>query len=163
MFREMRRKTQQLSYEESISVLRRGTSGVLATEGDNGYPYAVPMSYVYCDGKIWFHCAKTGHKIDAITKNEKVSFCVIEKDDVRPREFTTYYRSVIVFGKVRVLEKISEKRAALEKLAEKYSPDDEAGRLKEIEKSFEHLHMIELVIEHITGKEARKFVQSKVN
>ena len=77
MFREMRRKKQALSQEACSVVLEKGTSGVLAVSGDNDYPYAVPLSYVYDGEKIYFHCAKSGHKLDAIQKNQKVSFCVI--------------------------------------------------------------------------------------
>ena len=84
MFREMRRKKQLLSEEACIAVLDRGTSGVLAVSGDDGYPYTVPLSYVYCDGKIYFHSAKSGHKIDAIKNSSKVSFCVIDQDKIVP-------------------------------------------------------------------------------
>ena len=75
----MRRKNQALSEEECIAVLRRGTSGVLAAAGEDDYPYAVPLSYVYCDFKLYFHCAKVGHKLEAIARNPKVSFCVIDR------------------------------------------------------------------------------------
>ena len=78
MFPEMRRKRQQLSREEAEAVLTRGTSGVLAVAGADGYPYAVPLSYVYQNGKLWFHCAKSGHKLDAIRREDKASFCVID-------------------------------------------------------------------------------------
>ena len=81
-FREMRRKRQQLAEEESIGILQKATSGTLALMGDNDYPYAVPISYVYYEGKLYFHSALTGHKVDAIRKCDKASFCVIEKDDV---------------------------------------------------------------------------------
>lgn len=77
MFREIRRKKQQLTMEESIDILKKGTSGVLALCGDEDYPYAVPISYVYEDSKLYFHGAKSGHKIDAIQRQEKASFCVI--------------------------------------------------------------------------------------
>ncbi|PYG90290.1 hypothetical protein LY28_00171 [Ruminiclostridium sufflavum DSM 19573] len=154
MFREMRRKKQALSNEEIIAVLNRGTSGVLAVSGDGNYPYAVPLSYVCHASRIFFHCAKSGHKLDAIARNEKVSFCVIDRDEVVPQKYTSYFRSVIVFGKARILEEKTEKRRALELLAAKYSPDHEQGRLEEIEKAFEHVCMIELTIEHISGKEA---------
>ena len=77
-FREMRRKRQQLSEEESISILRKSTAGTLALLGDNDYPYAVPISYVYADGRLYFHSALNGHKVDAIRKYDKASFCVIE-------------------------------------------------------------------------------------
>ena len=161
MFREMRRKKQMLSLEECVAVLDNGTSGVLAVDGDNDYPYAVPLSYVYCDSKIFFHCARRGHKLDAIARNEKVSFCVIEADQVMPQEYTTYFRSVIVFGKARVLEDDMEKRMALEILAAKYTPDDERGRMQEIDKLFGQVSMIELTIEHMTGKEAIELVRMK--
>ena len=82
MFREMRRKRQQLSPAECEEILRRGTSGVLAAEGDGGYPYAVPLSYIYEDGRLYFHCAKAGHKLDAVRRNKKVSFCVIDRDTI---------------------------------------------------------------------------------
>lgn len=161
MFREMRRKNQLLSKEESLDVLDRGTSGVLAVAGDDDYPYAVPMSYVYHDNKLYFHCAKTGHKLDAIARSEKVSFCVIDKDEVVPGEYTTYFRSVIAFGKARILEDAEEKRQALGLLAARYSPGHEQGRQQEIEKSFPHVCMVELAIDHMTGKEAIELVRMK--
>lgn len=97
-FREMRRKRQMLSAKESEEILRRMTNGTLALHGDGGYPYAVPVSYVYSDGRIYFHTAMQGHKVDALMRDDKVSFCVVEQDDVKPAEFTTYFRSVIAFG-----------------------------------------------------------------
>lgn len=157
----MRRKRQLLSIEESISILKKMTSGVLAVAGDGGYPYAVPLSYVYCGDKIYFHSAKLGHKIDAIIKCDKVSFCVIEQDNVMPEEYTTYFRSVVVFGKAHILDDDGEKRKAIEILAEKYSPDQEEGRLQEIGTSFKNLCMIELAVEHMTGKEAIELVRNK--
>ncbi|MDI9567489.1 MAG: pyridoxamine 5'-phosphate oxidase family protein [bacterium] len=162
MFREMRRKKQALPPEETIDILKRGKSGVLAVAGDHDYPYAVPMSYVYHDNKIYFHCAKTGHKIDAIKRNDKVSFCVIDKDQIVSEKYTTYYRSVIVFGRARILEDEGEKRRALEILAAKYSPgQDEGHRLQAIEREFNLVTMIELTIEHMTGKEAIELVRAK--
>jgi nitroimidazol reductase NimA-like FMN-containing flavoprotein (pyridoxamine 5'-phosphate oxidase superfamily) len=161
MFREMRRKTQALSLEDSVAILNRGASGVLAVSGDDDYPYAVPLSYVYQDSKIYFHCAGTGHKLDAIQRNNKVSFCVIDLDHIVPEEYTTYFRSVIVFGKARILEDEAERRHALEVLAEKYSPEDEQGRVKEIEKSFKQVCIVEIEIEHMTGKEAIELVRMK--
>lgn len=154
MFREMRRKNQALSEKESLAILRRGSSGVLAVLGEGGYPYAVPLSYVYDDSKIYFHCASSGHKLDAIAQNDRVSFCVIDQDEVVPQEFTTFYRSVIVFGRARVLHEEGVKRAALELLAAKYSPGEVDGRAQEIEKSFRQVCMVEITIEHISGKEA---------
>ena len=161
MFRNMRRSKQVLSQEDSIAVLEKATSGVLAVSGDDDYPYAVPVSFVYADGKIFFHCAKSGHKLDAIARNSKVSFCVIDEDKIVPEEYTTYFRSVIAFGKARILEEEAEKRSAIEKLAAKYTPDDEAGRLAEFDKEFKALCMVEIAIEHLSGKEAIEFVKAK--
>ena len=89
MFREMRRFKQLLPQETAIEILNRNTSGTLALIGDNDYPYAVPISYVYIDGKLYFHSAKSGHKIDAIIKHEKASFCVIDQDHIVPEKYTT--------------------------------------------------------------------------
>ena len=80
MFREMRRIKQLLPEDTAKEILARNTGGTLALLGDDDYPYAVPMSYVYADGKIYFHCAKEGHKIDAIRNHDKASFCVIDQD-----------------------------------------------------------------------------------
>ena len=124
MFPKMRRSKQALSPEEMESILLGGTSGVLALQGEDGYPYAVPLSYVYTDGKFYFHCAKAGHKIDAVRHSPKASFCVISQDRVVPEEYTTYYRSVIAFGTVRILEGDDEIRRAIEALSVKYAPED---------------------------------------
>ena len=162
MFREMRRKKQLLPESEAIEILEAHTSGVLAVTGDDDYPYTVPLSYAYKDGKLFFHCAKTGHKIDGITRNDKVTFCVIDKDDVVQKTFTTHFRSVIVFGRAKILTEDSEKRRALENLIEKYSPDyTEAGQA-EIERDWNRVCIVELSIEHITGKAAIEIVKNKV-
>lgn len=161
-FREMRRKRQMLSAKESEEILRRMTNGTLALHGDGGYPYAVPVSYVYSNGRIYFHTATQGHKVDALMRNDKVSFCVVEQDDVKPAEFTTYFRSVIAFGRARILTDETEKRTALQLLADKYSsgmPDLET----EIAKGFRHLLMVEIDIEHLTGKESIELVREKNN
>jgi nitroimidazol reductase NimA-like FMN-containing flavoprotein (pyridoxamine 5'-phosphate oxidase superfamily) len=162
MFREMRRKKQQLSEEACIHVLEKGTSGVLAVYGEDGYPYAVPLSYVYDNHKLYFHSALSGHKIDSIKGNAKVSFCVIDQDQVVAEEYTTYYRSVIAFGTAKILESESEKRNTLEVLAAKYSPEQVQGRKQEINKSIHHLSMIELSIDYISGKEAIELVQKNI-
>lgn len=136
----------------------------MALTGDHDYPYAVPISYVYDNDyyKIYFHSAKTGHKIDAIKKCKRASFCLIDKDDIIAEEYTTYFRSVIVFGKVRILEDKEEIRTAIEKLAMKYYPDDsEINRNQAISREWNSLCMIELSIEHISGKEAIELIQNK--
>ena len=162
MFRPMRRFKQALSPEECRAVLERGTSGVLALSGDGGWPYAVPLSYVYADGKIYFHSAKSGHKVDAIRSCPRASFCVIDQDQIVPEEYTSHFRSVIVFGTMRILEDDGEKRAAIEALALKYAPDDDAAdRNRAIDREWAPLCMLELTIDHITGKEAIELVKAK--
>ena len=157
MFREMRRKGQQLSTEDCEAILNRGTSGVLAVSGDGDYPYAVPLSYCYDGEKIYFHCAKTGHKLDAIKRNNKVSFCVIDADDIVPERFTTYYKSVVVFGRAHIITDSGDKRRAITALSEKYSPGEKNAQ-QEIEQSWERFCMLELDIEHMTGKAAKELV-----
>ncbi len=165
MFREMRRKKQVLSLEETEAVLQRATSGVLSVSGDDGYPYGVPVSYVYIDGKIYFHCARSGHKLDAIKASDKVSFCVIDEDHIVPEEYTTYFRSAIAFGRARILEDAAEIRAAARKLAEKYcqEPAIAAGIDKEIDSEFGALCLVEVTIDHLTGKEAIELVRAREN
>ena len=162
MFRELRRKRQALSRADCEAVLSRGTSGVLALAGDDGYPYAVPLSYLYEDGKLLFHCAKAGHKTDAIARCDKASFCVVDQDQVVPEEYTTYFRSVIAFGRVRVIEDDGEKRAAVEKLAVKYHPGDtQENRDRYIDKEWAPLCMLEMTVEHLSGKEATELVRAR--
>ena len=140
MFPAMRRKKQLLSQEETAAVLARGSSGVLALAGENGYPYAVPLSYVYDGGRLYFHCARSGHKLDAIRRCEKASFCVIDQDQIVPEEYTSYFRSVIAFGRVRILEDEGEKRAAIEKLALKYAPDSTVEDRRQVDRKSTRLN-----------------------
>ncbi|MBQ8051741.1 MAG: NimIJ family nitroimidazole resistance protein [Bacteroidaceae bacterium] len=158
-FREMRRKRQQLSDEESLGILQRATSGTLAVLGDGGYPYAVPLSYVYADGRLYFHSALEGHKVDAIRNYPQASFCVIEQDVVQPKAYTTFYRSVIVFGRVHIVEDEAEKLKAARLLGERYNPNDEESLQKELEKGLARMLAIRFDIEHLTGKEAIEMVR----
>ncbi len=157
----MRRNRQQLSREECERILGRGTSGVLALAGDGGYPYAVPLSYVYADGAIIFHSAMQGHKVDAIRRDSRCSFCVIEQDEVKPAEFTTYFRSVIAFGRISILENTDEKVQALRLLGRRYSPGDESGLQHEIDKSLDHVLLLRLDIDHLSGKEAIELAKTR--
>lgn len=160
MFREMRRGKQLLSMKDTIIVMDRCTNGILACLGDEDYPYAVPLSYVYFNDKIYFHSAKVGHKIDAIIKNPKVSFTVVDEDTIVSEEYTTYFRSVIAFGKARVVEG-DERLEAFEALVEKYSKDQpEEAKHKEIT-GCKEAYIIAIDVEHITGKEAIEYVKTK--
>ncbi len=178
-FREMRRKRQQLSEEESISILKKATAGTLALLGDDDYPYAVPISYVYADGRLYFHSALSGHKVDAIRKFDKVavqreqsdacissakceqarpgakaSFCVIEQDEVHPEKYTTFFRSVIAFGRIHIIEDEAEKLATARIFGNRYNPNQEEALQKELESGLSRMLMIRFDIEHLTGKEA---------
>ena len=141
-------------------VLSRSTSGVLALLGDGGWPYAVPLSYAFDGEKLYFHCAREGHKLDAIRREARASFCVVDRDDVKPAEYTSYFRSVIIFGRVRVLEDEAQMRAAIELLARRYFPEDSAeGRRRAIEREWAGLCMLEMDIEHMSGKEAKELAR----
>ncbi|MBP3839015.1 MAG: NimIJ family nitroimidazole resistance protein [Prevotella sp.] len=160
-FREMRRKRQQLSQEESVAILQKSTSGTLALLGDDGYPYAVPMSYVYNEGKLYFHSALTGHKIDAIRKCDKASFCVIEQDDVQPEKYTTFFRSVIAFGRIHIIEDEHGRLETARMLGNRYNPHQDGALQKEIESGLSRMQMIRFDIEHLTGKEAIELVKQR--
>lgn len=160
-FREMRRKRQQLSEEESIGILQKSTSGTLALLGDGGYPYAVPISYVYHEGKLYFHSALAGHKVDAIRSCDKASFCVIEQDDVQPKKYTTFFRSVIAFGRIHIIEDEQEKLETARMLGHRYYPNDDESLKKELESGFTRMLMIRFDIEHLTGKEAIELIKQR--
>ena len=160
-YREMRRKRQQLSEEESIGILQKATAGTLALLGDNGYPYAVPISYVYADGKLYFHSALSGHKIDAIRNCDKASFCVIDQDEVHPEKYTTYFRSVIAFGRIHIIEDEQEKLETARLLGDRYNPNQEEALQKELEKGLSRMLMIRFDIEHLTGKAAIELIKEQ--
>lgn len=166
-FRPMRRIRQELPTEKCIRTLEKATAGVLALVGDNGYPYGVPLSYVYHDGAIYFHSAIAGHKIDAIQSEERCSFTVIEKDEVHPDKYTTYFRSVIVFGRIHIIEDEEGKMSALRLLGERYNPghptatDNEIGKHMSPENHLQHIVLLRLDIEHLTGKEAIELVKMR--
>jgi uncharacterized protein len=160
MFRQMRRGKQLLSAEETANMMERCTCGVLACLGDDDYAYAVPLSYVYYDNIIYFHSAKAGHKIDALLKSPKVSFTVIDEDRVVSAEYTTYYRSVIAFGKARIVEG-DEWFKAFNALVEKYSAEQPEEEKKETIANCTRSHIIAINVEHITGKAAIELLEKK--
>lgn len=150
----MRRKRQQLSNEESIGLLQEGTAGTLALLGDGGYPYAVPLSYVYADGHLYFHSALSGHKVDAIRNCAKASFCVIAQDQVKPQEYTTYFRSVIAFGNIHIVEDPEEKLAIARLLGNRYNPHQDEALQRELDHGLSRMLALRFDIEHLTGKAA---------
>ena len=157
--RPMRRFKQQLSVEETGRILRNGKYCVMAVSGDDDFPYAVPVNYVYDGSSIYIHSAAQGHKIDALRRNPKCSLCVVDKDDVIPEEFTSYFRSVIVFGKACFVESTEEKVAALRLLGDKYSPD--INPEAEIARFIKTVCIVRIVIDSVTGKEAIELTRAR--
>lgn len=154
---------QALSKEECLEILKRNTAGVLSLAPVDGYPYGVPLSYVYDQGKLYFHCAKMGHKIEAIRNDPRVCFTVIDQDEPVPEDFSTNYKSVILFGTARIYtlqDHPDEVAAAMSALCHKYSPKESPERvLGAIERSRNTLSVIEVTIEKMDGKQARSFLK----
>lgn len=151
MFREMRRKDRALSEERVEEILENGEYGVLGTLSEDGYPYVVPLSYVYKKDRIYFHCATSGLKLDSIQRMNKVSFTVVSHVETLPAEFSTKYQSVVVFGTAEIIHG-EEKYAALSDLISKYSADFIAEGREYIEKAKDHTAVVALSIQHRTGK-----------
>lgn len=157
VFRPMRRHDRELTREQCEKLLKDGFDGVLSLYGDGGWPYGVPLSYVYRDGKIFFHGAKSGHKLDALRRENRASFCVVTQDHVIPRQYTTDYRSVIAFGLLREVTDEAEKREALRALALEYAPADTVeNREKYIDADINAACVIELTVTHLSGKSRTK-------
>lgn len=158
MFREVSRdKRQRLSREKCEEILKKATSGVLSVLGDDEYPYGVPISFAYENNTIYFHGMPSGHKYDAMKRHSKVSLAVIETDNVVPDEYTTYFRSVIVFGKARIVEELEKKHQIVDLLVEKYSPAFAEGVHEKFEKRIAWMGAFEIDVEHMTGKEAIEY------
>ncbi len=159
MARAMRRFRQQLPADEVERILRDGKYCILAVSGDEGYPYAVPVNYVYDGTAVYIHSAAQGHKIDAIRRNPKCSLCIVDKDDVIPEEFTSYFRSVIAFGKAQFIESTDEKIAVLRLLGEKYSPGIDPTA--EIDRFIMTVCIIKICIGSAVGKEAIELTKAR--
>ncbi|HHY28280.1 MAG TPA: pyridoxamine 5'-phosphate oxidase family protein [Desulfitobacterium dehalogenans] len=154
MFKEMRNKKRQLKLEEAKELLINGEYGILATNGENGYSYAIPLNYVYINDKIYFHCAIEGHKLDNIALNNKISFCVVGKTRLAPEKFTSKYESVIIFGRAFIADE-NEKRQALIELINKYSPSYEKQGDEYIDRAIQHTCVVKIETDQITGKANR--------
>ncbi len=151
--RTMRRKDKEIETDEAISLLTKCEYGVLSTVGNDGQPYGVPLNYAYKDNCIYFHCALTGHKIDNIDNNPKVSFCTVGDTKVLPSEFSTNYMSVVVFGVASEVQG-AERYNALVLLLEKFSPEFIGEGKKYIEKKDKATRVFKIEIQHISGKRA---------
>ena len=147
----MRRRKQELSKEECIDILTDEPRGVLALLGDNDYPYALPMSHVYVDGKIYFHGAKKGHKVDAVKNHSKVSYCVMDKGVKKDDEWWYTFKSVIVFGTIKTLTDRNEKIDKLTHLGDKFFPSHQ-DTIDEIDRLLDKTEVFEITVEHMSGK-----------
>lgn len=151
MFRKMRRIKQQLTEEQCIEILKNEPRGVLAVLGDEGYPYAVPLDFFYRDGRLYFHSAVEGHKVDALKACDKASFCVIDKGEQEEGDWALWFNSVICFGRVRLVEDRDETEAIARDLGLKYYPTEREVE-DEIKRDIHRVLCLELTVEHMTGK-----------
>ncbi len=153
MFRPMRRKDKLMADEEVSDLLRNQSYGLLSVMGDGGYPYGVPLNYVYWEDSIIFHSALAGHKIDALVSHPKVSFTVVGNQQVLPGALSTRYESVVVFGEAKILEG-EKKRRALLALGEYFAPEFKDIVRRAVAKELNITQMIQIEIHHMTGKKA---------
>jgi len=154
MFRELQRKNKQISMEECIELLKKETRGVLSVLGDGDYPYGMPMNHWYNeeDGKIYFHCGKSGHRLDALRKCNKVSFCTYDSGYREEGDWALHVKSVIVFGTMEIIDDMDTIADIARKLSYKFTQDEEYIRT-EIEKYAKATLLLQLTPEHICGKQ----------
>ncbi len=157
MFRPIRKKKNEISTEDAKELLRTCRRGVLAVNGDDGYPYAVPINYWYdeTNQRIIFHGAKAGHKVDSIKKNDRVCFTVVGHETVKDEAWAPYLQSAVVFGRCRLVENREDAMQLVKRFAMKYYPD-EAAVNEEIAQSGMAVQMFVIDIEHLSGKEVQE-------
>lgn len=157
MFRSIRRKNKEISLERTKDLLKNSRRGVLAVNGDNGYPYAIPINYFYDETaeKIIFHGAKAGHKYDSIKNDDKVCFTVYGNESIKEEEWAPFMQSVVVFGRCHMIESGEEAFDLCRKMAGKYYPDSKLVE-EEITRAGKAMQMFEIQIEHISGKEIQE-------
>ena len=153
MFREMLRKKQALSLEKCKEILKTETRGVLSVMGENGYPYGMPMNHFYNegDGCIYFHCGKTGHRLDALTRSSKVSFCVMDRGEARDGGWALTVRSVIVFGQVEIVDNPAAAADVCRQLCYQFTRDEDYIQ-REIQAFAHETLLLKLTPAHISGK-----------
>ena len=154
-FRGMRRFRQQLSQDECESILAKTYRGFLSVNGDMGYPYTVPMNFVYDNGHIYFHSALEGHKIDAVRSSSHACFTVIDEPVKEENDWWFHVKSVICFGKVCIIENEDERTVRLRQLGEKYFPE-EYDLNADLIKNGPRVAVLDFRIEHVTGKKVKE-------
>lgn len=157
MFRAVRKKKNEISQDEAKNLLRSSRRGVLAVNGDEGYPYAIPINYLYDEenNKIIFHGAKAGHKVDSIKKNDKICFTVFGNETFIEENWAPYLQSVVVFGRCHLVENRDDTVSLVKKFALKYYPNEDMVN-EEIAISGKGVQMFEIKIEHLSGKKVQE-------
>ena len=157
MFREIRRKTKIIDRAVAEALLQSGRRGVLAVNGDDGYPYAVPINYFYDKDaqKIYFHGARIGHKVDSLRACDKVCFTVYGNERIKEETWAPFVQSTVVFGRCHLMKHDVQAMAVLTKLAMKYYPTEQMVE-EEIDKAGKAVQMFEIEIEHLSGKEIQE-------
>ena len=157
MFRKVRKKINEISEEEARKLLTTERRGIIAINGDNGYPYAVPINYLYSEdeNKIYFHGSRIGYKSELIQKDEKICFTLYGNETVKKEEWAPFVRSTVVFGRCRIIEDREETISVCRRFASKYYPDSETVE-EELKLSGRAVYMYEITIENITGKEVQE-------
>ena len=153
MFRDIVRFKQAIGREECISILKAEKRGVLSVNGDDGYPYCLPINHFYNDedGHIYFHSGPTGHKLDAIRKDDRVCFCCYDQGFVKPGDWALNIKSVVVFGRARIVEDHDRAIDISRRLSYKFTNDEKYIEY-EVVKSGARVLVFELIPEHMTGK-----------
>ena len=156
-FRSSRRKKREISVDMAEKLLITERRGVFAVNGDGGYPYAIPINYVYdkANQKIYFHGAKIGHKVDSLKNSDKVCFTVYGNEAIKEEEWAPFVQSVVIFGRCSLIGEAENAEAKLRLLAEKYYPDEDSIN-EEIGKYGKAVQMYEITIEHMSGKEIQE-------
>lgn len=157
MFRPIRKKKNEISVGDAKALLRVCRRGILAVQGDDGYPYAIPINYHYdeTNEKIYFHGSRVGHKVDALKACDKICFTVVGNETVKEEAWAPYVKSAVVFGRCRLIEDRAEALKMLKLFATKYYPDEQTAN-EEIDRSSKAVQMFEITIEHISGKEVQE-------
>ncbi len=157
MFRKVRKKSNEISASLAKDLIKKSRRGILAVNGDNGYPYAIPINYLYSEEsqKIFFHGSKVGHKVDAIKKSDKVCFTVYGNEQIKEETWAPYVQSALVFGRCKLIEDEDRAMIVLKEFAMKYYPSESMVE-EEMKKADKATQMFEITIEHISGKEVQE-------
>ena len=157
MFREIRKKRNQIDIESAECLLEQSRRGVLAVNGDDGYPYAIPINYFYDreNQKVYFHGSRVGHKVDALKSSDKVCFTVYGNEMIKEDPWAPFMQSVVVFGRCYLIEAGEHAIALLKRFAMKYYPDEQLAD-EEIMRAGKAAQLFEIEIEHLSGKEVQE-------